>query len=89
MKSGMELFLYLLTLAVLAGTPLIIFGLKYWSAAYQARAKERADEAYRALAQQSATAQSESAAALGAIRNDVAQMAARLTAVEKILKAVE
>ena len=85
----MEPFLYLLTLAVMAGTPLIIFGLKYWSAAYQARAKAKADEAYRALAQRSATAQSESAAALSAIQNDVAQIAARLIAVEKILKAVE
>lgn len=85
----MEPFLYLLTLAVMAGTPLIIFGLKYWSAAYQARAKAKADEAYRALAQQSATAQSESAASLSAIQNDVAQITARLTAVEKILKAVE
>lgn len=85
----MEPFLYLLTLAVMAGTPLIIFGLKYWSAAYQARAKAKADEAYRALAQQSATAQSESAASLSAIQNDVAQITARLTAVENILKAVE
>jgi len=85
----MEPFLYLLTLAVMAGTPLIIFGLKYWSAAYQARAKARADEAYRTLAQQAATTQSESAAALSAIQNDVAQIAARLAAVEKILKAVE
>lgn len=85
----MEPFLYLLTLAVMAGTPLVIFGLKYWSAAYQARAKERADEAYRALAQKSAQSQSESAAALSAIQSDVAQIAARLTAVEKILKAVE
>jgi len=85
----MEPVFYVLTLAVMAGTPLIIFGMKYWSATYQARAKERADEAYRALAQKAAAAQSESAAALSAIQNDVAQIAARLTAVEKILKAVE
>ena len=85
----MQPFYYVLTLAVMAGTPLIIFGLKYWSAAYQARAKASADEAYRALAQQSATAQSDSAAALSTIQNDVAQIAARLAAVEKILKAVE
>ena len=85
----MQPFYYVLTLAVMAGTPLIIFGLKYWSAAYQARAKASADEAYRALAQQFATAQSESAASLSTIQNDVAQIAARLAAVEKILKAVE
>jgi hypothetical protein len=85
----MQPFYYVLTLVVMFGTPLIIFGLKYWSAAYQARAKAKADEAYRELAQKAVVAQSESAGALSAIQNDVAQIAARLTAVEKILKAVE
>jgi hypothetical protein len=85
----MRPFYYVLTLVVMFGTPLVIFGMKYWSAAYQARAKARADEAYRALALKAAQGQSESATALSSIQNDVAQIAARLTAVEKILKAVE
>jgi hypothetical protein len=85
----MQPFYYVLTLAVMAGTPLIIFGLKYWSAAYQADAKARADEAYRALAQKAMAAQSETAASLTAMKSELAAMGARLSAVETILKAVE
>lgn len=85
----MEPFLYLLTLAVMSGTPLIIFGMKYWSAAYQARAKAQADDAYRELAQKAAAAQADNGTALAAMRVELSQIAERLSAVEKILKAVE
>jgi hypothetical protein len=74
--------LYLITLGVLFGTPLLIFGMKYASSAYQARARAMNDDAYRELAQKAVAAQSESAASLSDIK-------ARLASVEKILKAVE
>jgi len=91
MKGNPEMspFYYVLSMMFLFGTPLIIFAMKYIAAAYEARAKGAADDAYRQLAQRSAQSQSESAASLAAIQTDVAQIAARLTAVEKILKAVE
>ena len=85
----MQPLFYLLTLAVMAGTPLIIFGMKYWSAAYQARAKAGADEAYRDLAQKAAMAQSETAASLASMKSELAAIGTRLSAVENILKAVE
>ena len=85
----MSPFYYVLSMVFLFGTPLIIFAMKYISSAYQARMQAPANDAYRELAQRSAQSQSESAASLSAIQTDVAQIAARLTAVEKILKAVE
>ncbi len=40
---------YLITLAVLFGTPIAIFGMKYFSAVQQARARALADDALSAL----------------------------------------
>ncbi|MBV9570252.1 MAG: hypothetical protein JO056_03335 [Alphaproteobacteria bacterium] len=85
----MQPFYYVLTLTFLFGTPLLIFGMKYLSVAYQARAKAQADEAYRELAQKAATAESQNGASLAAIRTELSQIGERLSAVEKILKAVE
>jgi hypothetical protein len=85
----MEPFFYLLTLAVMSGTPLLIFGMKYWSVAYQARAKASADDAYRDLAQKATAAQSETAASLASMKSELAAIGTRLSAVENILRAVE
>ncbi len=63
--------------------------MKYSAAVLQARAHGAADDAYRSLAQQSATSQTESAASLSGIQADLAEIKTRMTAVEKILKAVE
>ncbi len=80
---------YFISMGVLFGTILGVFGLKYISAAYQARARMAGDDAYKALAEKSAAAQSDAAASLTAIKGEVSEIALRLTAVEKILKAVE
>jgi Mg2+ and Co2+ transporter CorA len=91
MKGNPEMspFYYVLSMLFLFGTPLVIFAMKYMSSAYQARMRAQADDAYRDLAQRCAQTQSESAASLSAIQGDVSQISARLTAIEKILKAVE
>lgn len=81
-------FYYVLTLCFLFGTPLIIFGMKYLSAAAQTRAKARADDAYRELAQKAAAAQSETAASLAVMKNELTSIGTRLAAVEKMLKDV-
>ena len=73
---------YLLTLFLPLGTVLIIFGMKYYAAVQQAKARLAGDEAYRQVAEQAAAAQAETAAAL-------ADLKIRLTAIEKILKEVE
>jgi hypothetical protein len=66
---------YFLTVGLILGTILLIFGMKYFSAARQA--------------QRTADAQSQGAASLSVMQADLSEIKARLAAVEKILKAVE
>jgi len=81
--------LYLISLGLLFGTPIAIFGMKYWSAAQQAHARIAGDDAYRKLAADAVTAQAGNAATLSAIQSELAESKTRLAAIEKILKAVE
>jgi hypothetical protein len=85
----MQPFYYVLTLLFLFGTPLIVFAMKYMSSAYEARAKARADETYRDLAQKAAAAQSETVASLASMQSELTAIGTRLSAIEHILKAVE
>ncbi len=73
---------YLLTLLLPLATVLIIFGMKYYAAVQQAKARLASDDAYRQVAEQAAAAQAETAAAL-------ADLKMRLAAIEKILREVE
>jgi hypothetical protein len=73
---------YFLTLGLFAGTILAVFGMKYFSAIQQAKARAEREDAYRLLAQGSAQAQQETAATLRAVE-------ARLAEVERLLKQVE
>jgi hypothetical protein len=79
---------YLLTLILPLVTILIVFGMKYWSAAKQARSTIASEEAYRALAEKAAAAQKDNASVLAAIRADVAKLTEIVVAVESILKQV-
>jgi Tfp pilus assembly protein PilO len=81
--------LYLISMAVVFGTPLAIFGMKYWAAAHQATARTAEEGAYRKLAAAAVTAQSGNAATLSAIQSELAEIKTRVASVEKILKAVE
>ena len=81
--------LYLISLGLIFGTILAIFGMKYWSATQSARAKIAGEEGYRKLAADAVTAQSGNAATLCAIQSELAQIGTRLASVEKILKEVE
>jgi hypothetical protein len=64
-----------------AAAAVLVFGMKYVSAAAQARARLAQDGAYHALAAQAAAAEAEITAALVDIRS-------RLEGIEKILKDV-
>ena len=79
---------YLLTLILPLLTILVVFGMKYWSAAVQSRATTASEEAYRALAEKAVVAQQSNAAALSAIQAEVARLSGTLTNVETILKQV-
>ncbi|QDQ25380.1 hypothetical protein FNU76_02865 [Chitinimonas arctica] len=78
-----------MTICLPLGTVLIIFGMKYFSAMQQAKARFNQDEAYRQIATRMAEAQAETAAALSAINGTLTDINTRLAAVEKILKDVE
>jgi hypothetical protein len=80
---------YFITLCVFFITPLLIFGMKYISAAYQARLRALADDAYRKLAGDAVTAQAGNAATLSAIQSELSEIKTRMASVEKILKEVE
>ena len=85
----METSIYLVTIGLFLGTALLIFGMKYFSAAFQARARTAGDTAYRVLAEKAVTAETENRAALAAMQAELTKVAASLAAVEKILKQVE
>jgi len=81
--------LYLLTLCLPLGAILLVFGMRYFSAVQQAKARLANEGAYRAIAEKAATAESETATALSSIQAALADVRTRLTAIEKILKEVE
>lgn len=84
----MDEHVYLLTIGLPLATVLLVFGMKYWSAAYKARSEAASAEAYRELAARSAAAQAENAAALAAMQATLADMKGRLASVETMLKEV-
>ena len=81
--------LYLLTLTMPLATVLIVFGLRYSAKVHQARARLANDDAYRQIADRAVVAQSDTAATLSALQSTLADVSARMMAVEKILRAVD
>jgi hypothetical protein len=79
---------YLISLALLFGTPLLIFAMKYASSAYQAGSRTLTENAYRELATKAVIVQSENTASLSAMQTALAEINVRLASVEKILKEV-
>lgn len=80
--------IYLMTVFIIFGTILLVFGMRYLSAVRQAQARLTHDEAYRQMAAKAVATQSETATALASIQAALSDLAARLTTVEKILKEV-
>ncbi|HEY3720016.1 MAG TPA: hypothetical protein VGL41_07750 [Roseiarcus sp.] len=78
----------LVTILVLV-TILLLFFMKYFSAARQAMFRAAGDDSLRQLAERSALAQAASAASLAAVQSDVAEVKTRLAAIEKLLREVE
>ncbi|MDQ2988854.1 MAG: hypothetical protein M3R60_07110 [Pseudomonadota bacterium] len=82
-------YVYFLTIGLPLATILLIFGMKYFSAAQQAKARLANDEAYRQIAAQATAAQAETAKTLASIDATLADLKLRLGGVEKLLKEVE
>ncbi len=86
MADHVNMFL-LVTVLVLA-TILLVFGMKYFSAAKQARSRIASDERYRDLAAKATAAQTEAAALLTSMRSELSEIKTRLASVESVLKEV-
>lgn len=67
----------------------LVFAVKYISAAFQAWTQRSNDRQYRILAEKVAAVQAETQAAMTGIHADLAKIASGLAAVEKILQQVE
>jgi hypothetical protein len=80
--------LYLLTIFMPLGTILLVFGMKYVSAAVQARSRALNEGSYRELAEKAVAVQSGNASSLSALQTALSEISTRLAAVEKILKEV-
>jgi Tfp pilus assembly protein PilO len=78
----------LVTILVLV-TILLVFGMKYFSAARTVHARANGEEAYRELTEKAVSLQAANAASLAAVQADFSEMKIRLTAIEKLLREVE
>jgi hypothetical protein len=85
----MSEYLYLLTICLPLGTILLVFGMRYFSAVQQAKARITSDATYRQIAEKAVAAASENATALSSIQAALGDVRTRLTAIEKVLKEVE
>ena len=85
----MSTSVYLLTICLPLVTVLLVFGMKYFAAVQQAKARLAEDEAYRRLAARAAQSQADTAAQLAAIGASLARLESRTASVEQILKQVE
>jgi hypothetical protein len=81
--------IYFITLGVMFGTIILVFGIRFLQASAVAGANAAHTEAYRKIAFDAVTAQAGNAATLSAIQSELAEIKARMASVEKILKAVE
>ena len=81
--------IYLLTICLPLATILLVFGMRYFSAVQQAKARLANDDAYRQVADRAVATQSDTAAALSSIQTALADVKTRLAAIEKVLKEVE
>jgi uncharacterized membrane protein len=85
----MSIAQYLIFMAPVVGTILVVFGMKYISAIFQARARMANDKLFQTLSEKAVATQAENQASLAAIRADLARFGTSLATVEKILQQVE
>jgi hypothetical protein len=81
--------LFLLSICLVLGTILLVFGMRAFSAIQQAKVRNASDAAYRQIAEKAVAAASENMTALASIQTALADVRTRLTAIEKVLKEVE
>jgi hypothetical protein len=81
--------LFLVTIAVIALTCLLIFGMKAFSALSIAKAHSSREEDYRNLSLRTVTANTEISAQLASLLDKLREVKERVAKIEKILKDVD
>lgn len=79
---------YFTTLGLFLGTILLVFGMRYFAAVAQAKARLDSDRPYRELAEAAASNQSATITTLARIEQALGELSPRVAEVEKILKDV-
>ena len=87
MSQSADTFLLLTILTLL--TVLLIFGMKYFTAARQTQQRLGQEGAYQELADKAAVAQTAGAATLAKLEADMKEMKTKLAGIERILREVE
>ena len=78
--------IYFITLGLVFGTILLVFGMRYLSVGLQAKARLASEQAYRQLAETAAANQVAALAALSRIEQRLDDLGPRVMVVEKLLK---
>ena len=81
--------IYLLTILLVLGTIVLVFGMRFYAVAYRVRVEVASADAYRDLADKSVSAESRNATSLSTLQTQLADLNVRLSGIEKILKEVE
>jgi hypothetical protein len=80
---------YFLTIGMFLGTVLIVFAMRYYSVVQQARARLMHEDSYRTIAAQAVENHAATAAAVSSIQTSLADIAARIVTIERVLKEVD
>lgn len=80
---------YFATIGLILGTILAVFAMRYHSVTQRAKARLAEEQTHRELAAKATAVQADTAAAVTAVQATLADIAARLGAIEKVLKEVE
>ena len=81
--------IYLLTIYLPIAAIILVFGMRYFAATLQAKARLDQEGTYRRIAEKAVAVQSETATALASIQSALSDTTIRLAAIEKVLKTVE
>jgi energy-converting hydrogenase Eha subunit H len=81
--------LYLSTISVIPITVILVYAMRYFTALRQTNAQLANEKAYRELAEKAVSVQTETRDKLAAVESTLAELRARMSAVETILKTVE
>jgi Tfp pilus assembly protein PilO len=80
---------FLLVTVLVLLTVLLVFGMKYFASARQARLVADDEDTYRDLAGKAAAAQSALAASIETVQADLSEIKTRLATIEKVLSEVQ